>query len=107
FRRGTLRAQQVADDQQRHADTGGNDQEQQGRQVFGQHSVVLSATCRQCSGRRSARLDARATSVNMVPKGGLEPPRPKPLPPQGSASTNSATWANLSPRRPLLATRQL
>src|SRR3546814_12326063 len=27
-------------------------------------------------------------------KGGLEPPRPKPLPPQGSASTNSATWAN-------------
>src|SRR6478672_8995875 len=29
----------------------------------------------------------------LVPKGGLEPPRPKPLPPQGSASTNSATWA--------------
>src|SRR5690606_18854066 len=31
--------------------------------------------------------------LRMVPKGGLEPPRPKPLPPQGSASTNSATWA--------------
>ena len=31
----------------------------------------------------------------MVPKGGLEPPRPKSLPPQGSASTNSATWAIL------------
>src|SRR5581483_1352827 len=29
----------------------------------------------------------------MVPKGGLEPPRSYPLPPQGSASTNSATWA--------------
>src|SRR6476659_3519920 len=29
----------------------------------------------------------------MVPKGGLEPPRLASLPPQGSASTNSATWA--------------
>src|SRR5690606_883241 len=43
----------------------------------------------------------------------LEPPRPKPLPPQGSASTNSATWARfpafllvdraLLPRPPALA----
>ena len=32
-------------------------------------------------------------SVTVVPKGGLEPPRLTALPPQGSASTNSATWA--------------
>src|SRR5690606_11925967 len=44
--RGLLGPQQVADHQQRDADAGGDDQEQQGRQVFGQHSVVLSATCR-------------------------------------------------------------
>ena len=31
----------------------------------------------------------------LVPKGGLEPPRLSSLPPQGSASTNSATWANV------------
>src|SRR5688572_18248276 len=31
----------------------------------------------------------------MVPKGGLEPPRLTALPPQGSASTNSATWAGV------------
>src|SRR5690349_18617602 len=30
----------------------------------------------------------------LVPKGGLEPPRLTALPPQGSASTNSATWAD-------------
>ncbi len=29
----------------------------------------------------------------MVRKGGLEPPRPKALPPQGSVSTNSTTTA--------------
>ena len=29
----------------------------------------------------------------LVPKRGLEPLRISPLPPQGSASTNSATWA--------------
>src|SRR5690606_26130959 len=34
----TLGAEEVTDHQQRGADTGGNDQEQQGRQVFGQHS---------------------------------------------------------------------
>src|SRR3990167_1943157 len=33
--------------------------------------------------------------VCLVPKGGLEPPRPKSLPPQGSASTNSAICAFL------------
>jgi hypothetical protein len=32
-------------------------------------------------------------AFNLVPKRGLEPLRPKALPPQGSASTNSATWA--------------
>ena len=39
------------------------------------------------------------TSANcmVVPKRGLEPLRPKPLPPQGSASTNSATWASVHP----------
>ncbi len=29
----------------------------------------------------------------LVRKGGLEPPRPKALPPQGSVSTNSTTTA--------------
>ena len=29
----------------------------------------------------------------MVPRAGLEPARPKPLPPQDSVSTNSTTWA--------------
>ena len=32
---------------------------------------------------------------NLVRKGGLEPPRPKALPPQGSVSTNSTTTAAL------------
>ena len=39
-------------------------------------------------------IRTRAHSAQcVVPKRGLEPLRPKPLPPQGSASTNSATWA--------------
>jgi hypothetical protein len=29
-----------------------------------------------------------------VPKAGLEPAQLSPLPPQGSVSTNSTTWAN-------------
>ena len=34
----------------------------------------------------------------MVPKAGLEPAQLSPLPPQGSVSTNSTTWAlTLSP----------
>ncbi len=32
---------------------------------------------------------------SLVRKGGLEPPRPKALPPQGSVSTNSTTTAAL------------
>ena len=31
--------------------------------------------------------------ASLVRKGGLEPPRPKALPPQGSVSTNSTTTA--------------
>lgn len=34
-------------------------------------------------------------SLKMVRLGGLEPPRPKALPPQGSVSTNSTTTALL------------
>src|SRR5690606_30277253 len=57
----------------------------------------------QASGMQRAFLpeDPRRTTQAfrfLVPKGGLEPPRPKPLPPQGSASTNPATWANLATR---------
>ena len=33
--------------------------------------------------------------LSLVRKGGLEPPRPKALPPQGSVSTNSTTTAAL------------
>ena len=33
---------------------------------------------------------------SLVRKGGLEPPRPKALPPQGSVSTNSTTTAAVS-----------
>ncbi|GEM_PF-7011509 len=33
------------------------------------------------------------TGLLLVRKGGLEPPRPKALPPQGSVSTNSTTTA--------------
>ncbi len=33
--------------------------------------------------------------LSLVRKGGLEPPRPKALPPQGSVSTNSTTTAVL------------
>src|SRR3546814_6481824 len=47
-----------------------------------------------CRGRCSEKPHRGAGLPLVVPKGGLEPPRPKPLPPQGSASTNSATWAN-------------
>src|SRR3546814_5254977 len=47
-----------------------------------------------CRGRCSEKPHRCAGLPLVVPKGGLEPPRPKPLPPQGSASTNSATWAN-------------
>src|SRR5690606_17998277 len=89
--RGLLGTQQVAKDQQRDADTSGHDQEQQGRQIFGQHSLFSRYLPRR-RGRCSTRR-VHDTS-KMVPKGGLEPPRPKPLPPQGSASTNSATWAS-------------
>src|SRR3546814_7660575 len=49
-----------------------------------------------CRGRCSEKPHRGAGLPLVVPKGGLEPPRPKPLPPQGSASTNSATWANRS-----------
>ena len=31
----------------------------------------------------------------MVPRTGLEPAQLSPLPPQGSASTNFATWAQM------------
>src|SRR3546814_18270006 len=57
-----------------------------------------SPSTRTLSATQSARVgrcsqgDANSAYV-LVPKGGLEPPRPKPLPPQGSASTNSATSA--------------
>ena len=34
--------------------------------------------------------------IFMVPKAGLEPARPSPLPPQDSVSTNSTTSANQS-----------
>ena len=51
---------------------------------------------------RKSRLAAACSSIGMryrplllVPKGGLEPPRLSALPPQGSASTNSATWAGV------------
>src|SRR5690606_14634182 len=89
-----LRAEDVAYDDQGDADAGGHEQEQQGRQVFSQHGVLsatglCTALCLLVSG---AAVTGRARRV-LVPKGGLEPPRPKPLPPQGSASTNSATWA--------------
>src|SRR3546814_11220722 len=46
-----------------------------------------------CRGRRSGKPHRGEGLPLVVPKGGLEPPRPKPLPPQGSASTTSATWA--------------
>ena len=32
-------------------------------------------------------------TLQCMPTGGLEPPRPKPLEPKSSASTNSARWA--------------
>ena len=41
-----------------------------------------------CSHQQSGSL--------LVRKGGLEPPRPKALPPQGSVSTNSTTTAAVS-----------
>src|SRR6185437_16570838 len=36
---------------------------------------------------------SRSRVRRLVPKAGLEPARRSALPPQGSASTNSATWA--------------
>ncbi len=48
-------------------------------------------------GNLPGALRARRTRLlTMVPKRGLEPLRPKSLPPQGSASTNSATWATIT-----------
>ena len=62
-----------------------------------------------CSGyeRRATRLLHPASTILLaytkknhkaflVRKGGLEPPRPKALPPQGSVSTNSTTTAAVS-----------
>src|SRR5258707_2090267 len=43
--------------------------------------------------QKSPLAQALSAYSDLVPKGGLEPPRPKSLPPQGSASTNSAIWA--------------
>ena len=45
--------------------------------------------------------------IFMVPKAGLEPARPSPLPPQDSVSTNSTTWAiMIIAVSPLLLPRQ-
>src|SRR5690606_34731417 len=48
------------------------------------------------SGLASHRPGGR--HISLVPKRGLEPLRLSSLPPQGSASTNSATWAETSRR---------
>src|ERR1700748_2654200 len=45
---------------------------------------------------RKRRRDFRGLQVDMVRSEGLEPPRFYSLPPQGSASTNSATSASAS-----------
>src|SRR5690349_13002863 len=47
--------------------------------------------------RRVFREAHESFAPMLVPKGGLEPPRLSALPPQGSASTNSATWAGVLP----------
>src|SRR6185312_15299988 len=59
-------------------------------------SAVEPALDRDDDGKESSgrdRTNPGAAGRSMVPKRGLEPPRVSPLPPQGSASTNSATWA--------------
>src|SRR3569623_3852569 len=43
--------------------------------------------------QRPRPLQSTRSEQMLVPKRGLEPPRLASLPPQGSASTNSATWA--------------
>ena len=43
--------------------------------------------------RFSAVTPTHVLDYKLVRKGGLEPPRPKALPPQGSVSTNSTTTA--------------
>src|SRR6185437_300666 len=45
--------------------------------------------------KKTRGANSQPRVVKVVPKGGLEPPRSYPLPPQGSASTNSATWAKV------------
>src|SRR6185437_7856205 len=45
--------------------------------------------------KKTRGANSQPRVVKVVPKGGLEPPRLSAPPPQGGASTNSATWAKV------------
>src|SRR5690606_18400345 len=86
-----LRTQKPAQHQQGDAQAGGYRKEQKDRQIFAQHARFLTLRPVGASGPPTGC--SGGDPIDLVPKGGLEPPRLSSLPPQGSASTNSATWA--------------
>src|SRR5690606_41716966 len=69
-----------------------------GRLIVNHHHRVMSPTSYQTAPSRINRSFAAQHQPifwihKLVRRGGLEPPRPKALPPQGSVSTNSTTTA--------------
>ena len=59
------------------------------------HSMMNRAGMKKATGDRWLQSnDLGKVCLNLVPRRGLEPPRLTSLPPQGSASTNSAIWAD-------------